>query len=108
MILFSPAYRNTTGRVAQADCRTSSLRVPLVLDSDIITINNSLMSTEIKPTVDTDDEALMQRVLHGKPLDPAVYRRIRQEGDRITEEIRRQHGTIEIAVDLIREIRDEE
>lgn len=49
----------------------------------------------------------MERVLHGKPLDPETYRRIREEGDRITEEIRRQHGTIEIAVELIREIRDE-
>ena len=71
------------------------------------------MSTEAKLAIDTDDEALMERVLHGKPLDPEVCRRIRQEGDRITEETRRQHGTIEIAgleiaVDLIREIRDEE
>ena len=66
------------------------------------------MSTETRSTLDTDDEALMERVLHGKPLDPEVYRRIREEGDRITEEIRRQQGTIEIAVDLVREIRDEE
>jgi hypothetical protein len=66
------------------------------------------MSTEAKPILDADTEALMERVLHGKPLDPEVYQRIRAEGDRITEEIRRQHGTIEIAVELIREIRDEE
>ena len=66
------------------------------------------MSTEAKPTVDADTEALMERVLHGKPLPPDVYRRIREEGDRITEEIRRQYGTVEIAVDLIREIRDEQ
>lgn len=66
------------------------------------------MSTETKSTLEVDDEALMERVLRGKPLEPEVYRRLREEGDRITEEIRRQHGTIEIAVDLIREIRDEE
>ena len=66
------------------------------------------MSTEAKPSLDADMEALMERVLHGKPLPPDVYRRIREEGERITEEIRREQGTIEIAVDLIREIRDEE
>ncbi|HEX7378541.1 MAG TPA: hypothetical protein VF278_15585 [Pirellulales bacterium] len=66
------------------------------------------MSTETKSTIEADDEALMERVLHGKPLEPETYRRIRAEGDRITEEIRRRHGTIEIAVDLIRAIRDEE
>jgi predicted thioredoxin/glutaredoxin len=78
------------------------------VDARFVAINNSYMSTEAKPILDTDDEALMERVLHGKPLDPEVYRRIREEGDRITEEIRRQQGMIEIAVDLIREIRDEE
>jgi hypothetical protein len=66
------------------------------------------MSTIVKSALDVDDEALMERVLHGKPLDPVIYRRIREEGDRITEAIRREQGTIEIAVDLIREIRDEE
>jgi hypothetical protein len=66
------------------------------------------MNTEMKSTIEADEEALMERVLHGKPLDPEIYRRIREAGDRITEELRRRHGTIEIAVDLIREIRDEE
>ncbi|HVA51028.1 MAG TPA: hypothetical protein VNH11_32105 [Pirellulales bacterium] len=66
------------------------------------------MSTEAKSVLDADMEALMERVLHGKPLEPDVYQRIRAECDRVTEEIRQQHGTIEIAVDLIREIRDEE
>lgn len=65
------------------------------------------MNTEMS-TIEADEEALMERVLHGKPLDPEIYRRIREAGDRITEELRRRHGTIEIAVDLIREIRDEE
>lgn len=65
------------------------------------------MNTEMS-TIEADEEALMERVLHGKPLDPEIYRRIREAGDRVTEELRRRHGTIEIAVDLIREIRDEE
>ena len=36
-------------------------------------------------------------------LDPAVYRRMQVRGDKVTEEIRKKYGTVEIAVDLIRE-----
>lgn len=67
-----------------------------------------MMSTETKPAIDADTEALMQRVLHGTPLPPDVDQRIRDQGDALTEEMRREYGTVEIAVDLIREIRDEE
>jgi hypothetical protein len=41
----------------------------------------------------------------GKPLDPEVYRRIREEGRRITEGIRKKYGVLDIAVDLIRNSR---
>ena len=66
------------------------------------------MSTEAKPTHDADTEALIERITHGTPLPADVYRRIQERGDELTEQIRRQYGTIEIAVDLIREIRDEQ
>jgi hypothetical protein len=65
------------------------------------------MSTAIRPALDPDTEALMERILHGKPLDPELYRRIQEQGDRLTEEIRQKIGTVEIAVDLIRQTRDE-
>ena len=45
---------------------------------------------------------------HGTPIAPEVYRRIRDRGDRLREEMRQKFGTVEIAVDLVREIRDEE
>ena len=67
-----------------------------------------IMSTEAKPTLDADTEALMERIIHGTPLPADVYRRIREQGDRLREEMRQKHGTVEIAVDLVREIRDEE
>ncbi len=63
------------------------------------------MSTNLK-TTDPDNEAILERI-RGKPLDPAVYNRIREQGAKITEEIRRQHGTLNIAVDLIRETREQ-
>lgn len=66
------------------------------------------MSTETKPTVDADTEAILERIAHGIPLPPDVYQRIRDRGDRLREEMRQKFGTVEIAVDLVREIRDEE
>ena len=65
------------------------------------------MSTDTRPSIDPDTEAILERIATGKPLDPDVYRRIRAEGAKITEEIRRKYGVLDIAVDLIRESRDE-
>jgi hypothetical protein len=55
-----------------------------------------------------DDQAVIDHALTGKPLDPHVAARVRQRAERITDEIRRRHGVLNIAVDLIREGRDEE
>jgi hypothetical protein len=65
------------------------------------------MSTDIRPAVDPDTEAILDRMATGKPLDPEVYRRVREEGAKITEAIRQKHGLLNIAVDLIRASRDE-
>jgi hypothetical protein len=66
------------------------------------------MSTDAKLALDADTEALIERITHGTPLPPDAYQRIQERGDKVTEEIRQKYGTIEIAVELIREIRDEE
>jgi hypothetical protein len=66
-------------------------------------------------TIDLDDPALreadvqavMEQIGTGKPLDPAVAARVRERGQRVTEAIRRKFGTVDIAVPLLREIRDE-
>ena len=52
--------------------------------------------------IDSDTQAVIERAMTGKRLDPEVYRRIRERGDRLTEEISRSHGVVNIAVDLIR------
>ena len=65
------------------------------------------MSLDVKSCFDPDTEAILERIATGKPLDSDVYRRIQERGDKITEEIRQKYGTIEIAVDLVREIRNE-
>jgi predicted thioredoxin/glutaredoxin len=55
-----------------------------------------------------DTQAVLDHVLLGQPLDPEIYRRIRARAEKMTEEIRRTQGVQNIAVDLVREIRDEE
>jgi hypothetical protein len=59
------------------------------------------------PQVLADLDAVMERIRTGKPLDPESSRRIRERAKRITEEIRQKHGELDIAVQLIRETRDE-
>ena len=59
------------------------------------------------PQVLADLDAVMERIASGKRLDPEASRRIRQRAERITEEIRQKHGQLDIAVQLIRETRDE-
>lgn len=65
------------------------------------------MSIDTRASVVPDTEAILERMATGKPLEPEVYRRIQERGDKITEELRQKYGTIEIAVDLIRETRNE-
>ncbi len=59
------------------------------------------------PERTTDRKALLEHITTGKPLDPEVYQRIRESGKRITEKLREQYGEMDIAVDLIRDVRDE-
>jgi len=55
-----------------------------------------------------DAQAVIEHALAGKPLDPEIARRVRARSEHATEALRRKHGTLNIAVDLIREVRDQE
>ena len=59
----------------------------------------------IPPELAADTQAILD-FLAGKPLDPEVARRIREQGDRIREKILREHGILDIGVPAIRELRD--
>jgi hypothetical protein len=64
------------------------------------------MDAIIKPPLeDPDAVAVIERAMQGKRLDPETYRRIREAGDRLTEEIRKTHGTLDLAAELIRDAR---
>jgi hypothetical protein len=74
------------------------------VDFSVLLTNNSSMSIT-ENTIDA--RALLERV-SGKPLDPETYRRIRARQEKITADLQRQHGEMNIAVPLIREVRDEQ
>jgi hypothetical protein len=66
-----------------------------------------MQTIETPRTIDPDADAIVESLVTGRPLDPAIRDRVRAEGRRLTEEIRKQHGQLDVAVDLIREGRDE-
>jgi hypothetical protein len=57
---------------------------------------------------EADTEAVMERLISGKSLDPTIAARVRERSERATEEMRRKFGTVNMAVDLIHQARDEE
>jgi hypothetical protein len=61
--------------------------------------------TGLPPELQEDTEAILAH-LAGERLDPAIARRIRERGDRIREQILRDHGPLDIGVPAIRELRD--
>ncbi len=54
----------------------------------------------------TDLEYAIQLIMTGKK-DPEFTARVQAETAKITEDTQRKHGVLNIAVDLIREARDE-
>jgi hypothetical protein len=55
-----------------------------------------------------DIQAVANAAAAGIPVDPEVARRVRERSKRVQEELLRRHGVREIAVDLIRQGREEE
>jgi len=69
--------------------------------------SSKIKSIGTDPQVLADLDAVIKRITTGRPLDPKSRRRIRGRAERITEQIRKKHGELDIAVQLIRETRDE-
>ncbi len=69
------------------------------------------MSTEVKdtgilPEVLADLEHVLRLSEQGIVRDPELVKRVSERSLRVQEELRRRHGALNVAVDLIREIRD--
>ena len=66
------------------------------------------MSIELKDAdIVADNQAVMEHVTSGLPLDPAIARRVQERACAIRQEILKKHGIVNVSVDLIRETRDE-
>jgi hypothetical protein len=73
--------------------------------------HNAIMKIKEDPLTTeeaADAQAVIEHALTGKPLDPEIARRVRKRSESATQGLRRKYGTMNIAVDLIREVRDQE
>lgn len=72
--------------------------------------NCTMKTKDSTPVIDeaADAQQVIEHALTGKPLDPEVARRVRERSERATAALRQQRGTVNIAVDLIREVRDQQ
>ena len=69
------------------------------------------MSTDTKtiglpPELVADADAVIRAAMHGTRLDKGIAERVHDRAAKITEDIRRKHGVLDIAVPSIRELRD--
>ena len=54
----------------------------------------------------TDLEVMCQALAEGKPVDPAVRKRLKERGKKTRQAIFERQGVLNVAVDLIREVRE--
>lgn len=65
------------------------------------------ISGPIPADILSDGEAIIEAVMAGKKPDPSLVERVRERASKITEEVRRKHGVLEIGAKAIRELRDQ-
>lgn len=67
-------------------------------------------STEngIPPEILADLEAIVRQGASGGVRDPELLRRVYERSAKAREELRQKYGLVDIAVPLVREIREEE
>jgi hypothetical protein len=64
------------------------------------------MNTGTISTAQADLDAVIASIVARQPIDPELLKRVREESERIRDELRKK-GPTNIAVELIREGRDE-
>jgi hypothetical protein len=62
----------------------------------------------IPPDILADLEEVCRQAAAGGVRDPELLRRVAERSQLAREEVLQQHGVLEIAASLVREIRDEE
>ena len=61
----------------------------------------------VPPDVRDDMQAVADALAAGRPVPPEVAQRVRERSEKVQELLLRKHGVREIAVDLIRQGREE-
>jgi hypothetical protein len=69
-------------------------------------MTNEHENTGSDPQARDDYMAVMRHVAEGTPIEPELARRVRERAERITDEIRREHGDIDV-VRLVHDARDD-
>jgi hypothetical protein len=69
-------------------------------------MNTETETTSIDPQVLADLDAVMRRIIDGTPVDPEISRRIRERAERVTDEIYRARGDLDVN-QLLHDSRDE-
>ena len=79
------------------------------VDLHAYSADNQNMSTETITTEVTKQQfdELIAKLMRGEPRDPEEIRKSRERMDFMREETRKRVGTVEVAVDFIREHRDQ-
>lgn len=62
----------------------------------------------MSPDLLVDTQAVIDHLISGTCLDPEIAQRVRERADHIREDIRQQHGILDIGVPALRELRDTE
>lgn len=63
------------------------------------------MATKVDE-ITADLEEVLRQGATGK-IHPDLLKRVRQRSERVQEELRKKYGQLNVAVDLIREVREE-
>jgi hypothetical protein len=58
------------------------------------------------PQATDDYMAVMRHVAEGTPVEPELARRVRERAERVTDEIRREHGDIDV-VKVLQDARED-
>jgi hypothetical protein len=64
--------------------------------------------SSIPPDIIADLAEVCRQAASGGVRDAELLRRVTERSERVQEELRKKYGEINVAIDLIREIRDEE
>jgi hypothetical protein len=70
-------------------------------------MSNQSNRVGIPPDVLDDMQAVADAAAAGRPVDLEVAKRVRERSEKVQEGLRRRYGVREIAVDLIRQGREE-